>query len=129
MHIDHLQKGCGVGIGGSVSLQRSPIPWGARVGGDWWGWWQLLTRKISKFSTLFIAQISWFTLENLVILKKRSRFQKSFSKELKRDYLPQAKFFSFSAFWSSNFWDFFFFGGRGRSPHPRNQGEPCFLGP
>ena len=44
------------------------------LGGDWWGWWQLLTCKISNFSTLFIAQISWFTLKNLAILNKRSKF-------------------------------------------------------
>ena len=49
-------------------------PLGRGVGWDWWGWWQLLTCKISKFPTLFIAQSSWFTLENLVILKKRSKF-------------------------------------------------------
>ena len=43
------------------------------VDGGGWGCWQL-TRKISKFLTFFIAQISWFTLENLVVLKKKSRF-------------------------------------------------------
>ena len=44
-----------------------------RVGVRWWlvG---VVTTKIPKFSTLFIAQDSWFTIENLVIFFKRSIF-------------------------------------------------------
>ena len=33
------------------------------VDGDWWGWWQLLTCKIFKFSTLFTAEISCLHLK------------------------------------------------------------------
>ena len=59
--------------------ESSESPAREGVGGDLWEWWQFLMRKISKFSTFFIAQISWFTLENLVILKKRSKFWIFFS--------------------------------------------------
>ena len=37
--IDLLEKGCGVGGGGYVNRQGSPIHWGGwGYGGDWWGW-------------------------------------------------------------------------------------------
>ena len=65
------------GLGESSKFSH---PLGRELDGDWWGWWQLLMRKISKFLTHFIAQISWFTLENLVILNKRSKFWIFFSK-------------------------------------------------
>ena len=68
-----------------------------RVAGDWRGWWQLLKRKISKFLTLFIAQISWFTLENLVILKKRSKFQ-NFLEKIKKKLPATSKIFQFFSF-------------------------------
>ena len=39
MHIDLLEKGCGVGGEGYVNRQGSPIRWeGWGYGGDWWGW-------------------------------------------------------------------------------------------
>ena len=59
-------------LGESSGLSH-PLGRGGWVGNGW-GWWQLLTCKISELLTLFMAQISWFTLENAVILKKRSKF-------------------------------------------------------
>ena len=90
-------------------------PLGRRVDGDWWGWWQLLMRKISKFLTLFIAQISRFTLQNLVVSKKEANFKNSLAKIKKR--LPATgkmfQFFSFLKFKNALFFNNFI----GGSPH------------
>ena len=93
------------GLGESSKFSH---PLGRELDGDWWGWWQLLMRKISKFLTHFIAQISWFTLENLVILNKRSKFWIFLAKIKKRLPVTGQTFQFFSFFW----------GGGGDPPIP-----------
>ena len=109
------------GLGESTQFSH---PLGRGVNGDWWGWWQLLMRKISKFLTHFIAQISWFTLENLVILNKRSKFWNFVAKIKKRLLFTGQTFQFFSFFWGGGGGGV----GGGAAPPPP-EGEPCFIGP
>ena len=60
----------------SLSVINAHWSLARRLRGREWGLGESpgFSYQLGWFSTIFIAQISWFTLENLVILKKRSRF-------------------------------------------------------